>query len=294
VTSSRRHPDGDHTLPSASWRNRTVALVGALALMVGTGCKTAPEPDTYVARVGDATLTQEEVNALIKDRSAFLDSVDAVSQIVEQWVTNELLFQEALSRGLRGDPDVRRLLADNERSVLIDALVTRFLDAEMRGGPDESAIQTYYEQHREKLALREPFVRVRHLIYDDPDSAEAARAALQISPLTSILPAGGRLVSSISDDVFYPERQMFAATPGLGDIISNLAVEEVHQVIVVDSTFHVVQLMDRLESGAVPSIDMVRREIADRVAIDMRKQLYARQVERLRTRALAREELVVR
>lgn len=264
------------------------------AMVLFTACKTAPEPETYVARVGDALLTQEEVNALIRDRSAFLDSADAVSQILEQWVTNELLYQDALSRGLRGDPDVQRLLADNERSVLIDALVSRVLEAEMQGGPDESAIQTYYEQHREKLALREPFVRVRHLIYQDLDSAEAARAALQASMLTPDLPEGGRLASGLSDDAFYPERQMFAATPGLGEVISGLDIGDVHNVFEVDSTYHVVQLMDRLEAGSVPSIDMVRREIRDRVAIDMRKQLYARQVERLRTRALAREELDVR
>ncbi len=224
----------------------------------------------------------------------FLDSVDAVSQIVEQWVTNELLYQEALSRGLRGDPDVQRLLADNERSVLIDALVSRVLAAEMNDGPDESAIQTYYEQHREKLALREPFVRVRHLIYENQDSAEAARAGLQASLLSPVLPEGGRLASGLSDDAFYPERQMFAATPGLGEVVANLDIGDVHDVFEMDSTFHVVQLMDRLETGAVPSIDMVRREIRDRVAIDIRKQLYARQVERLRTRALAREELEVR
>ncbi|MGB1375862.1 MAG: peptidyl-prolyl cis-trans isomerase, partial [Rhodothermales bacterium] len=182
----------------------------------------------------------------------------------------------------------------NERSVLIDALVSRVLAAEMNDGPDESAIQTYYEQHREKLALREPFVRVRHLIYENQDSAEAARAGLQASLLSPVLPEGGRLASGLSDDAFYPERQMFAATPGLGEVVANLDIGDVHDVFEMDSTFHVVQLMDRLETGAVPSIDMVRREIRDRVAIDIRKQLYARQVERLRTRALAREELEVR
>ncbi|MGB0649295.1 MAG: peptidyl-prolyl cis-trans isomerase [Rhodothermales bacterium] len=264
------------------------------SLMLWAGCTSSLEPASYVARVGNSLLTQGEVNALIQDRPVFLDSVDAVSQIVEQWVTNELLYQEALSRGLRGDPDVQRLLADNERSVLIDALVSRVLAAEMNDGPDESAIQTYYEQHREKLALREPFVRVRHLIYENQDSAEAARAGLQASLLSPVLPEGGRLASGLSDDAFYPERQMFAATPGLGEVVANLDIGDVHDVFEMDSTFHVVQLMDRLETGAVPSIDMVRREIRDRVAIDIRKQLYARQVERLRTRALAREELEVR
>ncbi len=222
-----------------------------------------------------------------------LDSADAVSQIVEQWVTNELLYQEAVDRGLRGDPEVQRLLADNERSVLIDALVTRFLDDELGDGPDEAAIQTYYEQHRDKLALREPFVRIRHLVYGNADSARAGLAALEASLLTPVIPSGGRLASPVRDDVFYPQGQLFAATPGLSQVVDRLDVGDVNPVFAVDSTFHVVQLLDRLDTGSVPTLDMIKDEIRGRVAIETRKQLYARQVQRLRTRALAREELVV-
>jgi hypothetical protein len=284
---SHPHLFGDASLPGGN-------LLSALLIVVlFSACSPPPEPTSHVARVGNAILTQEDINDLLRDRSAFLDSADAVSQIVEQWVTNELLYQEAVDRGLRGDPDVQRLLSDNERSVLINALVSRFLEAEMGGGPDESAIQTYYEQHREKLALKEPFVRIRHLIYANPDSAEAARLALEASMLTPDLPEGGRTVAGISDDAFYPERQIFAATPGLGEAVRGLDVGDVHPVFVADSTYHVVQLMDRLDAGTVPTLDLVRREIRDRVAIDMRKQLFARQVQRLRTRALAREELDV-
>ena len=281
------------SLRSCAGRQRCGVPCIAILLVVLSACNPPPAPSSQVARVGNAVLTQDDINDLLRDRSAFLDSADAVSQIVEQWVTNELLYQEAVDRGLRGDPDVQRLLSDNERSVLIDALVSRFLESEMGDGPDESAIQTYYEQHREKLALKEPFVRIRHLIYNNPDSANAARSALQASMLTPDLPGGGSSAAGISDDAFYPERQMFAATPGLGEAIRDLDVGDVHPVFVVDSAYHVVQVMDRLDAGTVPTLDLVRREIRDRVAIDMRKQLFARQVQRLRTRAQAREELDV-
>lgn len=282
--------------PLRSGESSTFAALvstGFLVLVL-SACTPTPDMPSHVARVGSATLTEEEIGEMLQNSSAFLDSADAVSQIVEQWVTNELLYQEAVDRGLKGDPDVQRLLSDNERSVLINALVSRFLDDEMGGGPDESAIQTYYEQHREKLALREPFVRIRHLIYENPDSADAARSALLESMLTPDFPDGGRTMGGINEEAFYPESQMFAATPGLGEAIRGMDVGDVHPVFVVDSTYHVVQLMDRLDVGTVPTLDMVRGEIRDRVAIEMRKQLFARQVQRLRTRALAREELEVK
>ena len=277
-----------------SVRNAPVIAGILLCLTTWIGCSPPPEPEPFVARVGNAKLTEAEIADLLKDRSAFLDSADAVSQIVEQWVTNELLYQEALARGLRGDPDVRTLLSDNERSVLIDALVTRFLATEIGEGPDEAAIQTYYEQHRDQLALREPYVRIRHRVFTNPDSAEFARQALTAVPLLDSGATGQVNTSGIQDDVFYPEAHVFAASPGLNTLLRDLKPGDVRLVTTPDSSYHVVQLLDRLPSGTVPDREMVRETIRERLTIEMRKQLYARQVERLRTRALAREELVVR
>ncbi|MDA0683950.1 MAG: peptidylprolyl isomerase [Bacteroidetes bacterium] len=267
-----------------------------LVIVLGvSSCKQTPPAPEYVARVGEAVLTMNEINRLLENQSVFLDSADVVSQIVEQWVTNELLFQEARDRGLRGDPEVQRLLADNERSVLINAFVNRAVSEELGNGPNESALQTYYEQHRDQLALREPFVKVRHIIFDDADSAEAARGILQRSGLEPLpRPMGRNANQGLNEEAFYPQRQLFAAIPGLNQAVDGLDVGEVMSVFAHETAFHVVQLLDRLPEGTVPSIDMIRDDIRDRVAIQIRKQLYARQVQRLRTRALAREELEIR
>lgn len=268
------------------------AVLGTLLLITACG---SPEPaQPFVARVGNALLTQEEVSRLLVDRSPQLDSSDAISQIVEQWVTNQLLYQEARDRGLKSDADVQRLLADNERSVMVDALVSRMLDEEMGDGPDDAAIQTYYEQHRDQLALREPFVRVIHLVFEDADSASAARRQL-----VSSSPPDPEELSGMSDrqlDLasFYPQQQLFAAIPGLGEAVASLRIGQVTPVLERDGAYHIVQLTDRLEEGTVPALDMIRDEISHRVTIQMRKQLYARQVQRLRTRAMAREELEIR
>jgi hypothetical protein len=282
-------------LPHLQRLARCVVLpVLGWVLVSGSGCGTPPQPQSFVARVGNATLTEADIAQLLQNRPAFLDSADAVSQIIEQWVTNELLYQEALARGLRGDPDVRRLLSDNERSVLINALVTRVMDTEIGEGPDEAAIQTYYEQHREQLALREPYVRVRHLIYDHPDTAQVALRLLEESSTARLpVPSTGAR-SNINQDSFYPERHVFAATPELGGLLIGASVDDVRLVVTSDSMVHVVHLLERLPQGSIPSREMVRDDIRERVMIDMRKQLYSRQVERLRTRAVAREELVIK
>lgn len=277
-----------------------IALVMATVLLTLPGCTKQIEGEDYVARVGNEILTLAEINRLLENTSAFLDSSDAVSQIVEQWITNELLFQEAVSRGLKGDPSVQRLLADNERSVLINALVNRMAATEMGAGPGDSSIRSYYDQNRDQLALREPFVRVRHLVFVDPDSADSVRTILQslagepeetpvLLDLNSRYSSGGPELNS-----YYPQSQLFARIPGLTEAVNSIEPGEVLPLFAHEDAFHLIQLIDRVPAGTVPSLDMIADELRDRVAIKMRKQLFARQVQRLRTRALSRDDLEIR
>jgi len=266
----------------------------AVVLLGLLGCEQPEMDSATVARVGDATLSETDLSNLISNQSAMLDSADAAAQIVEQWVTNQLLFQEATSRGLRGDPEVQRLLADNERSVLVNALMQRLVDAEMAAGPDEAALQTYYEANLEQLALREAYVRIRHLVFDSLSVAQDAHALIQTIDADSTTTDLMTAESSIRSDVFYPQTQLFAAIPGLSRAVEDLAPGELLPVVPHDGAYHVVQLIERLDAGSVPSLEMIQDEISSRVAIQMRKQIYARQVQRLRTRALARDELEIR
>ena len=124
---------GSHII-SGTHLGYMIVLIVVTILLTLSGCTEQVESEDYVARVGNEIFTLAEINRLLENTSAFLDSSDAVSQIVEQWITNELLFQEAVSQGLKGDPSVQRLLADNERSVLINALVNRMAATEMGAG----------------------------------------------------------------------------------------------------------------------------------------------------------------
>ena len=149
-------------------------LLGSVFFLSACG---AEEPVTdYVARVGDRYLTRQELSAALESHPFLQDSTEAQQQIIEQWINNELLYQEARRRRLRNDPEVQRLLEENERSVLISAYVNRLFEEE-DVAPSPEALQAYFEQHRDQLRLREPFVRIRYLSNPNPDSALAARKA---------------------------------------------------------------------------------------------------------------------
>src|SRR5690625_2798060 len=138
-------------------------LLSLLAVLFVAGCGRSDPPQDFVARLGDRVLTQDELSNQLRSLSFTEDSLEARQQIIEQWLTNELLYREARRRGLRNNRDVQRLLADNERSVLVSTLISQMYD-EMDEDVDEGELLAYYERSRERLLLREPFVQFRDLI----------------------------------------------------------------------------------------------------------------------------------
>lgn len=266
------------------------------------GCDDKETHPDFVARVGDRYLLREDVKQALASMPAQRDTAEARQQIIEQWVTNELLYQEAQRRGLRDEEEVQEQLEDSERSVLVNSLLSRIYD-EQDVQPSGTEMQAYFEQHKEQLRLREDFVRVRYLQTDTQAEAEAARIAIQeaaVSQRDSVwadaidrLAVDAAVATAMSAN-YYPESRIFAAKPMLREALSGLLVGEETTVMEADSTFHVLQLADRVQAQTIPEPAWIEDELARRLIIQGRKQLYARQVQRLRNEALAREDLEIK
>ncbi len=280
------------------------ALIGfVLSIVFLTGCGEDTSTRDYVARLGDQVLTRQDLDAALATLPALQDTLVAREQILEQWITNELLFREALNLGLRNEPEVQRLLSENERSVLISLLLSRLYE-ENDTSPDETELLSYYEQHKDQLELMEPYLRIRYVGCASPDTAAVVRdslLAVNSSPNPDSMWAA--LVIRFSDDPeassllsssFYPESRLLSFIPGLNTALQSLSPGQVLPPFELAGRFHVVQLVDRLPTGTIPELDLIAGEVRQRVVIENRKQLYARQVQRLRIEALAREELDVR
>ena len=281
----------------------TAILLCAFGLLVITGCERDEAPADFVARVGNQYLTTGELKNALQNLAADQDSAEARQQIIEQWVTSELLFQEAQRRGLRDKEEVQRLLRENERSVMVSALVSSlYEEAEIEPSPEE--IKSYYNRHREQLKLREPFARVRHLATASPDSAAQARQLLQEAVIAgradsiwSQLVDRYALKEGQSRELashFYPVSRLFRNRPEVRATLGRLSDGQIAPLLRTDSLSHLLQLVKRMPAGSEPRLSWIEDQLKQRLTIQARKQMYARQVQRLRNEALARENLKVR
>ena len=254
-----------------------------------------------MARVGAYQLTNAELDSALQGFAGRNDTSEARKQIIEQWVTRTLLLREALRTNLDREPSVQRRIEEQRRSVLVTALTNRLYEqAELR--PSDAEIRDYFARHREQLRLREPYVRIRHLVAAQESEAEAAREALQTarsvsdSLWTTILQRYSTAPrrSETPSDRYRPESRLFARLPYVRDELSELRAGQISRVVRDDSLYHVLQVVDRKPVGSTPQVEWVEPQIRRRLRSRARKQMYAREVQRLRNEAKAQNELDVR
>ena len=278
---------------------RVLLLLGLTAALAACGGEPAPTGEA-VARVGDAVLTEADLADAIGHTAAGLDSSTARAQVVEQWVQRELLVQEARRQGLADDPAVQRLLAESERATLEAAALDRFFERNP-AEPDDALLRSYYDEHRDDLALREPYVRVRHLHLESaPRAAQAQRAledaadAPQPDSLFTLVAReyaddpGGALALA---GAYVPESQLGDLDPALGERVAALAPGGAVAVVPSGRGFHVVHVVDRVPTGTVPAFPLVQAELAERLAVQLRRDMEARFLTQLRSEARARGRL---
>lgn len=283
------------------WHRRALGL----CLLVLAACSDGPGPASapYLARVGDRFLTRAEVDSALTLSPLLQDTSEARRQFIEQWVRSELLYQEAHRRGIQDREDVQRLMEDNLRSVLVSTLLDQ-LYAENATDPSPEQIRTYYEQDKERLRLREPYLRLRYLSTPHADSAalawqlwqQEAGAAdaddrwLSLVGRFAAQPEEARALATS----FYPEARLLSKLPALQEVLATLTPGQSRYLTTPDSLHHLVQLVARAPAGSLPQLAWVADELRQRIEIENRKQLLARQVERLRAEATSRNEIEIR
>lgn len=274
----------------------------ACCLVLLPACHMQPEPVAFVARVGNAYLVETDLEAALANLPVLLDSTAVRKRVIDQWVSRELLYQEALRRDLRSQDVVQDRLLENERAVLIDAVVS-LLYEESTEAPHIDEIRAYFELHKEHMRLREPFVRVRYLYSTNPNSMQQAHQQLRQTPQAQADSVFLFLVDRFSEEAavskslaqnYVPESHLFAKQPELRNQLSRLRPGQIAPLITTDSFIHLLQLTDRVPTGELPELSWVEEQVRRQLIMNTRKQVYERQVQRLRMEAMSREVLVIK
>lgn len=159
----------------ATWT--TLAAIGLLIGLVG-GCdrgRKAGVPggrsgtlgDGVLAQVGDAQLTEAELQRIIPPELGEGLSGAEIRDVIERWVRNQLLYQRARHDRLDQDPEINERMRDLERDMLADELLQRELAR--RVSMDAEELRTYYRNHQAQYTQE---VQLKQIVVNTREDAE--------------------------------------------------------------------------------------------------------------------------
>jgi peptidyl-prolyl cis-trans isomerase C len=239
------------------------------------------EPENTVAQVGDVQLTHEQV--LTRIPKPFLNKVNPEEKhrMVEKWVEDELLYQEAKNQKLDQDSAVKSRIQEAERNLMIAELIERMYakNAEI----SEGDIQNYYNTHVEAFQREQTEIRVRHILVEDRTALNTAMERLR----------NGESFEQIAREI---SKDMSAENGGdLGvfteDMVDASFWEACLSTKLATPTrattrlgYHVIEVRDRFEAGSKRKLEDVRDEIKQRILSERRVVERAKFLNEIRTR----------
>jgi hypothetical protein len=281
-------------------RSRLRAYV--LLLFVTAACQQLDPPDDFVARVGDAYLLKADIDARLAGLAIGPDTSNARQLIIDQWITDELLYQEALRLQLSTQENIKIRLNESTRAVLIEALISEYQDQDT-SEVSQTEMVNYYERNKEYLRLLESFVHIRYLVNPSLDSLRLARRILLQTPDTNADSVFTVLIDRFDispadqhalNQNYYPEAKLFNGQPEARALLQRTSEGMQPQIIGIDDNYHFLQVVDRVPAGTIPELSWVRDIVQQQLVIHIRKQNYARSVQALRAQAESSEDIEIR
>jgi peptidyl-prolyl cis-trans isomerase C len=255
---------------------RRVANVALGLALLMTGCEEPSAPGGTIAQVGDIALTEADLEAKLP-LGVDPENVDGErARLIDAWVQQELLYQEALRRDLHRQARLQTLLERARRDLLIAAL----LDAEFAGREtaiDEEAIAAYYRERAGDFQRPLPEIRARHILLASQRDANAKRRLLQQNTPFEQVAADHSIDPDTrfqSGDLGYFSEDL---DPILWEACQDLSLNKVSKPIRTEYGYHLVEVLDRQEVGTLRDLAQVRQQVVEGLV----RQRHQEQLDRL-------------
>ena len=263
--------------------SRALPCVATTLLVALGGCeRSLTEASPPVAKVAGQVLTVSDLDLMLRNSITEQATPEAQWSAVERWTSRELLYQEALRRGIDRQPDVALQVKTATRELVINAMLDQIFREELAVTDEE--IQKYYDEHRTLFRRTETTIRVRQIVLDG--AREARRAYDEVSRHLETFEEVARTRSNDPSSTEGGDLGYISAATAynleIWQALQRMSENDISRPINTDAGWHILKVEERRSAGSIKTLDEVRPEIINRVRATKRLALITELVERLK------------
>lgn len=234
-----------------------------------------------LATVNGREVLEQDVDMLLRSldpqRAAQFHSPEGRAQLLEELISQELFYLDAIKTGLDKDQEFISELEKTKEQVLKQFAIHKVLkDVKV----NEEETLSYYEKNKNQFVEGES-VRASHILIDDEDKAK--EAAQEIKAGLSFEEAAQKYSACPSsaqggDLGFFTRGKM---VPQFEEAAFKMEVGEISQPVKSDFGYHIIKLVDKKEEDS-KSYDQVKEEIRQRMLLIKQQEVYLGKIDQFK------------
>ncbi|MBE0425099.1 MAG: peptidylprolyl isomerase [Nitrospirae bacterium] len=263
---------------------KIVIIILTFSFFAFAACaKKEDQKGPYLAEVGNVKITQADLKRELKNLPEFAQKLfegsSGKERFLDELVKKELLYQEAVKKGLDKDPEFRSKVEDFKKITLIGQLLEK--EIELKTQVTDQDVKDYYEKNKEDFADITQ-IRASHILVRTEGEAKKilerlkkgedfAKIARDNSIDTGSAKNGGEL-GFFSSGQMVPEFERAAA---------RLKVGELSEPVKTQFGYHIIKVTDK-KAGKPLEFKEVQNLIFQRLTAEKQKAFFDSYIEGLK------------
>lgn len=262
-------------------RERIIACFIMVMFLCVPGCgKTPSKKEDVLVRIGDTSITVTDFNERVSNLPDRYREIvkKRKAAYLQELINDTLLYQEALRKGIDEDEDVKKVIDEARKKILVAKLLSNEIESgmEVTDGEIEEFYRSNISRYMTPEAMRASHILVGTLedaneVLEELRAGESFEKVARERSLDPTAQSGG-------DIGYFPKGQLL---PEFDQVCSRLKIGETSGVVRTSLGYHIIKLTDRRDPSEKP-IEQVKDEISLRIREEKRREKFNELIEGLK------------
>ena len=242
------------------------------------GCSKEEKTDKYIAKVNGSVLTEEQVKLGLSEEQ---NKGKYRSEFINDWIQNEILYQEAQKEGIINDKEYISILERSKKELAASFFIKKIL-SENKIEVNDDEIKKYYDDSKDNFKLSDDAFRINIVHFNNFDKAVLFRNKLVDSDWSRTISAfkGDSSVIALESSVLIYKYQVQPI-----NLLKQLYYMEPNEVSIVLQTgqldFAVVQMVDKLYKDSPAPFEFIKDEVRNRLLAIKKREFVKNYIDKL-------------
>jgi parvulin-like peptidyl-prolyl isomerase len=262
---------------------KRVLILAFVFCMVFACAKKEENKGAYLAKIGDSVITQADFEREMKGLPEFVqkmfEGASGKESFLNELIKRELLYKEALKKGLDKDPEYVKKLEDFKKITLVGLLLQKEIEGKVKVSDQE--VKDYYEKNKGKFA---PVTQIRasHILVKTEEEAKQIEEKLKkgedFAQLAKKYSIDTATAKNGGDLGYFSKGQM---VPEFESAAMSLKPGQISEPVKTKFGYHIIKVTDK-KMGQTVDFDKVKNLISQNLMAEKQKEVFDSYVEGLK------------